>query len=258
MGERDLDSEIEELEARLQTLRNERHGASPPYYRGDSEQAMMPSTAGAFHSTLLLSDSALPLGSFAFSSGLESFLAHEPQHPHSRGLPRFQRFLSLSVTSLKSTAIPYLRAAFCEPRDLARLDNDFDASTTCKVAKRASVAQGKALVALWDRSLKCASPNVSSMSLPPNVADAITELNACSHAVKIALVASLRKDQEAQTEARNCHLAPLFGALCAALSLSLESTLYLFLLNHAKTLSSAAIRASLLGPYQAQSVLAGE
>src|SRR4051812_40700805 len=35
--------------------------------------------ASSLHTLLLLADSALPLGSFAFSSGLESYLAHRKE-----------------------------------------------------------------------------------------------------------------------------------------------------------------------------------
>ena len=34
------------------------------------------------------------------------------------------------------------------------LDNDFDASTPCTVARRASIAQGRALLTVWERSFK--------------------------------------------------------------------------------------------------------
>jgi urease accessory protein len=54
------------------------------------------------------------------------------------------------------------------------------------------------------------------------------------------------------------HFAPLFGAVCSAMGLSTHETAYLFLLNHAKAVLSAAVRASVMGPYQSQAALAGE
>ena len=42
------------------------------------------------------------------------------------------------------------------------------------------------------------------------------------------------------------------------MGLSLEQTAYVFLLSHVKALVSAAVRASMFGPYQAQKVLGGE
>ncbi len=53
------------------------------------------------------------------------------------------------------------------------------------------------------------------------------------------------------------HLAPLFGAVCALVGLGLEQTAYVFLLGHVKALVSAAVRAGMFGPYQAQKTLAG-
>lgn len=53
------------------------------------------------------------------------------------------------------------------------------------------------------------------------------------------------------------HLAPLFGVICRVVGLSLHQTAYVFMLGHVKALISAAVRANLFGPYQAQRVLAG-
>jgi urease accessory protein len=52
------------------------------------------------------------------------------------------------------------------------------------------------------------------------------------------------------------HLAPLFGAICALVGLGLEQTAYVFMLGHVKALVSAAVRAGMFGPYQAQKTLA--
>ena len=54
------------------------------------------------------------------------------------------------------------------------------------------------------------------------------------------------------------HLGPLFGALCALAGLGLEQTAYVFMLGHVKALVSAAVRAGMFGPYQAQKTLASE
>jgi len=54
----------------------------------------------------------------------------------------------------------------------------------------------------------------------------------------------------------SAHLAPLFGAVCRATGVPLEQTAYIFLLGHVKALVSAAVRASVFGPYQAQRTLA--
>lgn len=197
------------------------------------------------HGLLLLSDSALPLGSFAFSSGLESFIAHHKDTHRSNAsrLAAFDGFLEQSVANVASTALPYVLTAYKQPDCLEDLDNDFDASTPCTVARRASVAQGRALLGIWEKALL---PSLSSEA----PATALNVLKALSAAVKSAPTSS------AQTLDINIHFAPLFGAVCTALNLSADETAYLFLLNHAKAVLSAAVRASVMGPYQSQAVLA--
>lgn len=53
------------------------------------------------------------------------------------------------------------------------------------------------------------------------------------------------------------HLPPLFGAVTRAMGLAEGDAAYVFLLNHAKAVLSAAVRAGVMGPYQSQAVLAG-
>lgn len=52
------------------------------------------------------------------------------------------------------------------------------------------------------------------------------------------------------------HLGPIFGAIASILGLSLRQTAYIFMLSHVKALLSAAVRASIFGPYHAQKLLA--
>lgn len=54
------------------------------------------------------------------------------------------------------------------------------------------------------------------------------------------------------------HFAPLWGVVCRAMGLDLQQTAYIFVLNHAKAVLSAAVRASVMGPYQAQNILASQ
>lgn len=56
----------------------------------------------------------------------------------------------------------------------------------------------------------------------------------------------------------SAHMGPLFGVVCAIVGLSLRQTAYVFMVSHVKALVSAAVRASVFGPYQAQKVVAGE
>ncbi|EME43019.1 hypothetical protein DOTSEDRAFT_80557 [Dothistroma septosporum NZE10] len=199
----------------------------------------------SLHALLLLSDSALPLGSFAFSSGLESFLGHKGLSNTHRSssaatkLAAAEAFLEQSIVNLASTALPYVLFAYHNPSTLEDSDNDFDASTPCTVARRASIAQGRALMQIWERALLPAAGGGEAK-------DRVS-------AFAIKLKANVVDDFGLSLQA---HFAPLFGAVCAALCLSVHDTAYLFLLNHAKAVLSAAVRASVIGPYQSQALLA--
>ena len=203
---------------------------------------MASSHQSSLHALLLLSDSALPLGSFAFSSGLESFLAHtkDSNSAASQRLRAFEKFLEQSLRNIASTALPNVLTAYTHPDQLENLDNDFDASTPCTVARRASISQGKALLAIWERAL----------------ATCITESSPASEAVAAFATTLKQPKPDAFGLTLNGHFPPLFGTVCAALGLSKEDTAYIFLLNHAKALLSAGVRASVLGPYQSQAFLA--
>ena len=205
-------------------------------------------TSPALHPLALLSDSALPLGSFAFSSGLESFLAHSGQHassaaPSAASPAAFPLFLSLSLTATARAALPYMLAASRRPRTILRLLNDLDASTTCSVARRASEAQGRALVGLWERCWR-ATPSASCDA----AAAALDEVSAA--------LQSAPASNAAVPWPPVPHYAPLFALAARALGLGLHTALYLFLLAHARAVLSAAVRAGALGPYQMQAVLA--
>ncbi|KAL2207621.1 hypothetical protein CC79DRAFT_757757 [Sarocladium strictum] len=194
-----------------------------------------PPTASSTHFLLLLSDSALPLGSFAFSSGLESYLAHG-----SRGTTSFGSFLPSSLSTYASTSLPFVLAAHRHPNAVAELDDQLDAAIVCTVGRRASVAQGRALLSIWERSFRG--------TIPANEESSILKQYA-------GLLRASSSDEIPEVSA---HLAPLFGIVCAILGLSLRQTAYVFMLSHVKALVSAAVRASMFGPFQAQKVLASE
>ncbi|KAF1912580.1 hypothetical protein BDU57DRAFT_459307 [Ampelomyces quisqualis] len=228
-----LQDEIANLERRL-------HSAKARLNASDTTQTLCtPNHNAALHALLLLADSALPLGSFAFSSGLESYLAHHKTPRLASQLPLFHAFLHLSLSTLASTALPYVLAGYRKPWQIETLDNDLDASTPCTVARRASIAQGRALLAVWDRSFR---PQYSNTTAHTND-NAIQALAAFSAALRTS-------------EHLNAHLAPLWGLVTKILSVPLHDAAYLFLFSHARTILSAAVRASVIGPYQAQAVLA--
>ncbi|PSN71185.1 hypothetical protein BS50DRAFT_631187 [Corynespora cassiicola Philippines] len=238
-----LQDEIADLERRLQDAKARLNPGEP------SAAVPTPANDAALHALILLSDSALPLGSFAFSSGLESYLAHHrPSPPSASQFSSFQTFLRLSLSTLASTSLPYVLAGYRYPEDVETLDNDFDASTPCTVARRASIAQGRALLTVWDRSFKSqhVSPHAASDKSKPE-----------QQAKKSAIEALTTFSMALRTPGHiNAHLAPLWGLVTNVLSVPLHDSAYLFLFSHARTVISAAVRASVMGPYQAQAVLA--
>ncbi|KEF58222.1 urease accessory protein [Exophiala aquamarina CBS 119918] len=246
----ELEAELQATTAILRRIEQRPTASSAEDGRGDSKPFSIPVTlplGPSIHNLMLLSDSALPLGSFAYSSGLESFLAHHKPLPAGHTtLSLFQKFLSLSIQSVAYTNIPYALATFRDPLDLMDLDNDLDASTPCNVAKRASIAQGRALLSVWEKAFASSTKSTFEEGVEP-----IAALEIFSKDLKIAAVSN-------NPLPVNGHFAPVWGVVCLALGLNLEEAGYLFLLNHAKAVVSAAVRASVMGPYVAQTVLAGK
>lgn len=224
-----LHAEIADLEARLSLARSRLPAdttttavAAPP----PAPAAPSLPTASTSHLLLLLADSALPLGSFAFSSGLESYIAHQ-RAPRPSARSSVSRFLQLSLHSLSTSTLPFVIAAHTDPSTSTDLDDVFDASTTCSVARRASISQGRALASVFTKSLS-------------------RERAAC---------AAFTTYREAQPHG---HFGVAWGLVCRACDVPLDVACYVFLLAHAKATLSAAVRLSLVGPYQAQAVLAAD
>ncbi|KAI4190515.1 MAG: hypothetical protein L6R41_000750 [Letrouitia leprolyta] len=244
-AEQALEGEVARLEAQLASARQKLSLSKNGYQSPTSavSQTLPPNTvtSPSSHTLLLLSDSALPLGSFAFSSGLESYLAHHP----STNPPSIQPFLSLALQTLATTTLPYLLAAYWEPSQLLSLDDTLDACMLCHVAKRASAAQGRALLTIWERAFK-GTVNPGSAS-----ARALADISFASK--KPSMSASQGKD--AASIPTIGHFAPIWAVVTEALGISIRDSTYVFLLNHAKAVLSAAVRASVVGPYQAQAIL---
>ncbi|KAL9000047.1 MAG: hypothetical protein Q9169_001292 [Polycauliona sp. 2 TL-2023] len=199
----------------------------------------------SYHALLQLSDSALPLGSFAFSSGLESYLAHHP----SRVPPPIQPFLSLALQTLATTTLPYLLAAYRDPCRLLELDDTLDACILCHVTRRASTAQGRALLTVWERAFS------KAVEVRTGGRDILAALSL--ELKKASLKTSSLEVGNAETEVFG-HFAPIWAVVTRVLGISIEDSAYVFLMNHAKAVLSAAVRASVIGPYQAQAVLASD
>lgn len=135
-------------------------------------------------------------------------------------------------------------AAHKNPGDLLELDDTLDAAIMCTVGRRASVAQGRALLSIWDRSFSSALRHGASQ-------DAVQILKEFT-----ILLRSSSASTGGDLPPASAHLGPLFGAIAGILGMSLQQTAYVFMLSHVKALLSAAVRASMFGPYHAQKVLA--
>ena len=61
-------------------------------------------------------------------------------------------FLRESLRSLAHTTLPFVNAAHSTPGHAVSLDDQFDATVTCPVARRASLTQGKALITIWEKA----------------------------------------------------------------------------------------------------------
>lgn len=207
---------------------------------------------------LLLADSNLPTGSFVASSGLESYNAHGfIAPPHGAAL---LAFIHDSLHSYAHSALPVVSDAHrilappAEPRDLPdplaaliSLDAFYESITLNHVARRASTAQGAALLTLYSRAFA-----------PPDAHPVASLVDQLKLAVR-------RGDTHG-------HLPLCWGVLTGALHLSLGACLvtvssdpllpicpdraqHLALFLHARSLLSAAVRMNTIGPYLAQQLL---
>ena len=202
------------------------------------------------HALLLISDSALPLGTFAFSSGLESYLAHQRLKTTSTHISipdrSLDHFLNLSLSSLASTSLPFLIAAHRDPLHLIDLTYTYDATLSCPVVRRASIAQGKALLGIHERSFA----SWKAKDSPSRANEVLRNFRLR------ALLRTTSAEQPSETLPITPHYPPLFGVLCQHFDISSEQTAYIYLFSHLRAMLSAAVRASVIGPYQAQAMLA--
>ncbi len=136
------------------------------------------------------------------------------------GTDEVSPFLDASLRQLGTAALPFVRCAAREPARLAELDDAFDATLPLLGPNRASRAQGRALV------------NATARVWP-----------------ELETIARLAEDSPS-------HHAPVFGAIFATLGITPEATLAAYLHGAARAILSAAVRLGLLGPLEAQRVLA--
>jgi len=217
---------------------------------------------------LVLSDANLPTGSFVASAGLESTAAHALLNmPPSSGTGSdIISFLSSSVDTYARSALPFARdahrvsAAYANKdiaqldvalSALARLDALYDASTLNHVARRASCAQGIALLTLYTKGF---TPP-PFMTLMSGDGGAVDERESRAGALVAALKLRVRRgDSESRAFAFG-HLPVCWGVLAGVLGLTVDRGAHLHLFLHARGVLSAAVRMNVLGPYAAQQLL---
>lgn len=190
---------------------------------------------------LLLSDSNLPTGAFVSSQGLESAVTHGLVRPKST--KSLVDFIANVLESYVRSTLPFLTDTYDlsntpgESEDkvfegLLSLDALYDCMTMNHVAKRASSAQGVALLNLYTKGF---SPPPSHSSHNSTIIPRL----------KLAI-------RLGQTPG---HLPICFALLCNTLTLPLGRAQYLFLFLAARGLLSSAVRLNIVGPYAAQKIL---
>jgi urease accessory protein len=165
-----------------------------------------------------LADSAFPTGGFAHSSGLEAAW----QYHEVRSAGDLVAFLETALGQLSRGALPFVYATFAQTEDFAEIDALCEAFTTNHVTNRASRAQGRALLAVVERTF------------------GLKELKQLRAAV-------LQADGPG-------HLAPVFGAVTAPLGLEAVSVARLFVFTQLRGWISAAVRLGIVGPMEGQSI----
>ena len=181
---------------------------------------------------LLLSDANLPTGSFVASAGLESTAAHALFHVYGPPGSDILAFLRSSVDTYARSALPFARDAHRvvatytseqtpEPEldtslsALGRLDALYDASTLNHVARRASCAQGAALLTLYTRGF------TRPALLPPDDDDNNNNAKNAENRAS-ALVAALKlRVRRGEPDAPVGHLPVCWGVLTGALGLTI-------------------------------------
>jgi urease accessory protein UreF len=203
-------------------------GAPPQLLRYPRMQAAEDSKEA--YLLLVLSDGNLPTGSFVASSGLESTAAHALFHVPGPVCSDILSFLRNTVDTYARSAIPFARdahrvsAAYVSGEiakldvalgTLTRLDAMYDASTLNHVARRASLAQGAALLTLFTKGFT--RPPIL-MSLAGTSTD--TSLLDERESRAGALVAALKLRVRGSGSDALGHLPVCWGILAAALGLT--------------------------------------
>jgi urease accessory protein len=228
---------------------------------------------------LLLADSNLPTGSFVASSGFESYGAHGflslasiPSAGKGKTVTAGTiAFVQDSLHTYARSALPFVSDAHrvvdafkgkpetdhdATIKKLLELDELYETMTLNHVAKRASKAQGVALLTLYSKGFSC--PSESNLSDEDPSSKSLTIL---IDRLKLMI----------RGEETHGHMPVCWGVLTSALGISLRTfgirnarinynyflvrTQHLYLFLHARSILSSAVRLNTIGPYSAQQLL---
>jgi urease accessory protein len=163
-----------------------------------------------------LVDSALPIGAFAHSGGLEAAV----QLGEVRDAEQLRGFTEVSLMQAARLSAPFVTVVAMATHTYADLDATFDALLRSEPASAASRSQGQALLAtavdVWPSAL----------------------LQECRATLKAGRWYG--------------HWPIAFGIVTHRLALPVRPALQAFLFLHARGLLSAAVRLSVVGPREAQ------
>jgi urease accessory protein len=176
---------------------------------------------------LQLTDSAFPTGAFAHSGGLEA--AWQSGEVPSAG--ELAGFLSASLQQAAGTTAAIVAMTTRDPARFSELDAFTDATLLNAVANKASRSQGQALLAASTRVF--VSPAACGRISPPPQAAGLT-----------GILEPIRTGPR--------HLAPVFGAVHAALGIDERTAVSSFLFVTLRGLVSAAVRLGIVGPLEGQ------
>jgi len=172
---------------------------------------------------LQITDSAFPLGGFAFSSGLES----AAKLGLIADLTTFRKYMENYLRQAACSEIPFVRGAFeligAGCRQLEPLYRRFNAFVTIPTMRQSSITQGRSLLLAF----RTAYPDVS-----------ITDFRNWLEETKLAP-----------------HFVPTFGVCTKLAGLSINDALSGYCYMALRDQMSAAVRLGLLGPHEGQRFL---
>jgi urease accessory protein len=172
---------------------------------------------------LQITDSAFPLGGFAFSYGLESMA----KLGLIKDIAEFKKYLSNVLAQISSSELPFLNSAYNSALDaydaLITIFERIDAFITVPCIRKGSITQGRSLLQI----MKAVYPG--------------HDFHQFIQWLRLHDLPS--------------HYAPIFGVVSRKIGFSHKETLSAYAYIALRDQVSAAIRLGLLGPHEAQAIL---